>query len=58
MVDENTTLVSGLKMIINDPRNLFLLRNKEGFISGVLHKKDLYCAVFSNQCIDLQKVLI
>jgi putative hemolysin len=58
VVDENTTLVSGLKMIIKDSRNLYLLRNKEGIIRGILHKKDLYCAVFSDQCIDLQKVLI
>lgn len=58
VVDEDTTLVSGLKMIIKDPRNLFLLRNKEGIIRGVLHKKELYRAVFSTQCIDLQKILV
>jgi CBS domain containing-hemolysin-like protein len=58
MIDEDITLVLGLKMIIKDPRNLFLLRNKEGKIKGVLNKKDLYRAVFSNQCLDLQKVII
>jgi CBS domain containing-hemolysin-like protein len=58
VVDEDITLVSGLKMIIKDPRNLFLLRNKEGIIKGVLNKKDLYRAVFSNQCLELQNVII
>jgi hypothetical protein len=34
------------------------LRNKEGIIKGVLNKKDLYRAVFSNQCLELQNVII
>ena len=58
VLDEDITLVWGLKMIIKDPRNLFLLRGKDGFVRGILRKKDLYCAVFSNQCLDFQKVLI
>ncbi len=54
VLEQDTNLVSGLKTIIKDPRNIFLIGGKDGHIIGILRKSDLLGVVFRNQKNELQ----
>lgn len=54
VLEWDTNLIFGLKAIIKDQRNIFLVGGKDGLIIGILRKADLFGVVFKSRKIELK----